>query len=80
MRSKSADLELSARKPVPDPETKPVLTVPEAADAGTGQSATYEAAQRGQLGPVLRVGRKMFIPTASLDSTRTRCRQRRGLT
>ena len=44
-----------------------MLTVPEAAEIfGTGRSATYEAAQRGQLGPVLRVGRKMFIPTASL--------------
>lgn len=43
------------------------LTVEEAARVlGLGRSAAYSAAQRGDL-PVLRIGRRLLVPTAALD-------------
>ncbi len=51
---------------IPTVAERPVLTVPEAgALLGLGRSGSYEAAARGDL-PVLRVGRKMLVPTARL--------------
>ncbi len=49
-----------------DPVENPTMTVEElAALLGTGRSATYEAVRAGGL-PVIKVGRKLLIPTAAV--------------
>lgn len=52
---------------LPNPEERPWLPVPEAGRLayGLGRSASYEAAHSGAL-PVIRLGRKMVVPTALL--------------
>ena len=51
---------------LPDPFTTPTLTVPVAGSLiGLGRSASYEAAERGDI-PTIRIGRRMLVPTAKL--------------
>ncbi len=53
-----------------DPKEKArwVFTVPEAGElCGLGRSASYEAARRGDL-PVIRIGRRLFVPIEALRS------------
>ncbi|MCZ6448023.1 MAG: helix-turn-helix domain-containing protein [Alphaproteobacteria bacterium] len=43
------------------------LDVPEAgARLGLGRSASYEAARRGEI-PVIRIGKRLLVPTKALD-------------
>ena len=51
---------------IPDPESIPLLKVPDvAAWLGIGRSACYEAIHRGDI-PHLRIGRRLYIPTAQV--------------
>ena len=54
---------------VPDPVTTPLLKVSTAHEynliPGMGRTARYEAVKRGDL-PSVRVGRRLYIPTAAL--------------
>jgi hypothetical protein len=54
---------------IPSPDEKPLLTVDELLEAVPawpgGRSATYEAVRRGEL-PSVRIGRRLFVPTAPL--------------
>jgi excisionase family DNA binding protein len=51
---------------VPDPREAPTLGVEEAGRLlGLGRSGAYACVQRGQL-PVIRLGRKLRVPTAEL--------------
>lgn len=51
---------------LPSAEECPLLTVPEAgAFVHLGYTASYEAARRGDL-PTIRLGRRLFVPTAKL--------------
>jgi len=52
---------------LPDPELRPTVPLwPDAGRAcGLGRSATYDAAERGDL-PVIRLGRRIVVPTARL--------------
>lgn len=52
--------------PIPDPAAQPTLSVPVAgAYLGLGRDSAYAAANRGDL-PVIRIGRRMVVPTAAL--------------
>jgi excisionase family DNA binding protein len=52
--------------PLPDPVEQPTLTVEEAGRyLGISRPTAYSAARNGTL-PVLRVNRRMLVPTASL--------------
>lgn len=49
-----------------DPREQPLTTVPAAgAWLGLGRSAAYDAVRRGEI-PVIRIGRRMFVPVAEL--------------
>lgn len=49
---------------LPRSEEKPLLRVEEAgAYLNLGRAASYDAARRGDI-PVLRIGRRMWVPTA----------------
>jgi excisionase family DNA binding protein len=49
-----------------DPAENPTMTVEELAEIlGTGRTATYDAVRQGGL-PVIKVGRKLLIPTAAV--------------
>lgn len=52
---------------IPDPRTHPTISVPEAARllGITGRSTAYDAAHRGEI-PVIKVGRKLRVPTAKV--------------
>ena len=52
---------------LPDAETRPVVPVwPTAGRAlGLGRSATYDAAERGDI-PTIRIGRRILVATAAL--------------
>ena len=51
---------------LPDPRVEATLTVERAGSIlGISRGGAYEAARRGEL-PVLRIGRRMVVPTASL--------------
>lgn len=52
---------------IPPAEEQPVVRLwPEAGHMlGLGRSATYDAAERGEI-PVLRFGRRLVVPTAAL--------------
>jgi len=52
---------------LPDATSQPTMNVwPETADAlGLSKAATYEAVHRGEI-PVIRIGRRMLVPTAAL--------------
>ena len=53
-----------------DPKEKArwVFTVPEAGQrCGLGRTASYEAARRGDL-PVIRIGKRLFVPIEALRS------------
>ncbi|HEY1621754.1 MAG TPA: helix-turn-helix domain-containing protein [Streptosporangiaceae bacterium] len=51
---------------IPDPMRTPTLTVPEAGILlGLSRPSAYEAARRGDI-PVLKLGRRLVVPTASL--------------
>lgn len=53
-------------KPVPTPDERPTLTVPEAgAILGLGKASSYDAAARGDI-PTIRIGRRLVVPTAGL--------------
>lgn len=51
----------------PNPRTRPTMPVPEGGHwlAGLGRSASYAAAERGEL-PTITIGRKRVVPTAAL--------------
>lgn len=52
----------------PNPISTPTLSVEEAAQLlGIGRSAAYDAVGRGEI-PVLRVGRRLLVPTGALAS------------
>jgi helix-turn-helix protein len=54
------------RDGIPDPRTEPTVTVPRAGRIfGLSRSSAYLAAQNGQL-PTIRIGRRLFVPTAQL--------------
>lgn len=56
----------SKRPLVPDPQTRPTISVPEAGELlGLKRSSSYEAAHRGDI-PTIAVGRQMRVPTAKL--------------
>jgi excisionase family DNA binding protein len=49
-----------------DPDSRPTVSVDEAAIVlGISRASAYQAAKNGEL-PVLRFGRKMRVPTAAL--------------
>jgi excisionase family DNA binding protein len=51
---------------MPDPRSKPTLTVDEVSSIiGCSRSSAYEAVRREQI-PSLRIGRRLLIPTAKL--------------
>lgn len=52
---------------LPDPEDRPTITVAEAGAIAfnLGRAASYEAARRGDL-PTIRVGNRLWVPTALL--------------
>ena len=52
---------------IPKPDEQPTMALwPDVGQAlGLGRSATYAAAQRGQI-PTLRIGGKLLVPTACL--------------
>lgn len=51
---------------VPDPAVEPTITVERAGQLlGIGRNGAYEAARSGQL-PVIRIGRRLVVPTARL--------------
>ena len=51
---------------LPDPRQQPTMTVTEAGEIlGLAKGGTYDAIHRGDL-PVLRIGRRLLIPTAGL--------------
>ena len=50
----------------PDPHLQPTLSVPAAGlYLGLGRAQAYAAASRGEI-PILRVGRRILVPTALL--------------
>lgn len=52
--------------PCPTPEERPTLTVAETGRLlGLSKVSTYEAVHRGEI-PVIRIGRRMLVPTAAL--------------
>jgi excisionase family DNA binding protein len=54
------------RPKIPDPRVRPVLSVVEAgAFLGLGRNGSYDAVHTGQI-PVIRVGRRLLVPTAAL--------------
>jgi excisionase family DNA binding protein len=59
---------MSVRKlPNLDPVKNPTMTVEELAELlGTGRTATYDAIRANDDIPVIRVGRKILIPTAAI--------------
>jgi len=49
-----------------DPATRPTVTVEESAEfLGISRGSAYEAARSGEL-PVIRIGRRLLVPTALL--------------
>lgn len=52
---------------IPTPHSQPTMTIwPEAGQAlGLSRSATYDAANRGDI-PTIRIGRRILVPTAAL--------------
>lgn len=51
---------------VPDPRVKPWMTVPQGGKVfGLDRAASYNAAKRGDI-PTIRIGRRLFVPTAKL--------------
>ena len=59
---------MDTRAPIPTSEDRAVLTVPEAgALVGLGRAASYDAARRGDL-PTIKIGRRMWVPTAKFRS------------
>jgi excisionase family DNA binding protein len=57
---------MSTNHSLPDPSTRPTLTVDEAAAfLGVSRCTAYLAANSGQL-PTLRIGRRLLVPTAAL--------------
>lgn len=56
--------EALGRQGIPKSEDQPLLRIPEAgAFLNLGRAASYDAARRGDF-PTLRVGRRLFVPTA----------------
>ncbi len=52
----------------PNEKARWVFTVPEAGELlSLGRSASYEAARRGDL-PVIRIGKRLFVPIEALRS------------
>jgi excisionase family DNA binding protein len=57
-----------ATQGIPEPAERPLLSVDETVDllgGCIGRSALYEAIRKGEC-PSLRMGRRVFIPTAAL--------------
>jgi excisionase family DNA binding protein len=51
---------------VPDPRERPTVSIEEVYPwLGISRGAAYEAARRGEL-PVIRIGRRLLVPTAEL--------------
>ena len=56
----------SGQPAFPDPHLQPTLSVPAAGRyLGLGRAQAYAAASRGEI-PILRVGRRILVPTALL--------------
>ena len=54
------------QRSLPDPALEPTITVPAAgAILGLSKPSAYEAANRGDI-PIIRIGRRMLVPTAKL--------------
>ncbi|MFI6900383.1 helix-turn-helix domain-containing protein [Nonomuraea sp. NPDC050394] len=54
------------RKPLPNPDEQPTMTIPEAGTfLGLARCTAYEAAARGEI-PTLTFGRRKLVPTAVL--------------
>ena len=52
---------------IPDPQTTPVLTIPEAGRLlGIGRASAYRAADEGSLPTIPMGGRRRLVPTAAL--------------
>lgn len=52
--------------PIPEPNTKPTVTVEEAGKfLGISRGSAYEAARSGDL-PTIRIGHRLLVPTAAL--------------
>lgn len=52
---------------MPDPKTQPTLSVEEAGDIlGLSRDSAYKAVARGDI-PVLRIGRRLRVPTERLQ-------------
>ncbi len=50
---------------LPDPQTRPTITIDEAAAfLGIGRATAYRAAQDGSI-PTVKYGRRLLVPTAS---------------
>jgi len=55
-----------ATRQVPDPYDKPTMTVEEAGDLmGLSRGSAYKAVRAGEI-PVLKVGKRLLVPTARL--------------
>ncbi len=53
-------------KPLPEPNERPTVSVPEAGEfLGIGRATAYEAAKAGDL-PTIRLGKRLVVPTAAL--------------
>jgi len=51
---------------IPDPYDRPTLTVEEAGELlGISRNSAYQAVKTGEI-PVLRVGKRLLVPTARL--------------
>lgn len=51
---------------LPDPRERPTLTIVEAGGIlGLCKSSAYDAVHRGEL-PVIKIGRRLLVPTAAL--------------
>ncbi len=49
---------------LPDPETHPLMSVPDAGEpVGWSRDQSYRAAREGLM-PTVRMGRRMYVPTA----------------
>jgi len=58
---------MDATRRLPDPEERPILPIAEAGALAfnLGRAASYNAARRGDL-PTIRVGNRLWVPTALL--------------
>ena len=57
---------MSAQLKIPDPRVTPTISVEYSGQLlGLSRPSAYEAARRGDI-PVIRIGRRMIVPTAKI--------------